>query len=40
MEICNGNDHRVLRALARKLVEKGLKRVAPLCTKAASRKAG
>ncbi|MDE5455706.1 hypothetical protein GWE18_23265 [Bradyrhizobium sp. CSA112] len=24
MEICAGNDHRVLRALARKLVEKGL----------------
>jgi hypothetical protein len=24
MEICNGNDHRVLRALARKLVETGL----------------
>jgi hypothetical protein len=23
-EICNGNDHRVLRALARKLIEKGL----------------
>jgi hypothetical protein len=24
MEICNGNDHRALRALARKLIEKGL----------------
>jgi hypothetical protein len=24
MEICAGNDHRVLRALARKLIEKGL----------------